>query len=144
MKRRIAVRGIIQKDDGSLFCVRQRHQDGSVNSFWCTPGGGLDDNEALEAGLRRELTEETGVQPDIGKLLYIQQYHDKEYEFLEFFFEVLNPHNFEKIDLAATSHGQVELVEYGFISPKSEDIIPNFLRSVVPEPQVQLFNYLTN
>lgn len=80
--RRIAVRGIAF-EDGKLFAVK--HKEKMVPSdFWAIPGGGLDPGESLEDGLHREMIEEMGVAPKIGKLLFIQQYRSEKREFLEF------------------------------------------------------------
>ncbi|PID99094.1 hypothetical protein CSA80_03190 [Candidatus Saccharibacteria bacterium] len=136
MQRRITIRGIIEKD-GQLFCVRQKHQDGSVNRFWCTPGGGMDPGESVTDCLKRELVEELGVEPQIGELLAVQQYIDEQYEFLELFFRVTNPQDYENIDLDSTSHGQAEVVEYGFVDLKTADIMPIFLKDY---PDISMIN----
>src|SRR6478672_6013672 len=143
--RRVAVRGIIIKD-GKLFAQRLNKKDGGVNDYWCTPGGGLDDRESLHDGLTREMIEETGVIPVIGKLLYVQQYAEPEKEYLEFFFEITNAQDYDAIDLAATSHGELEIAEFGFIDNKTENILPESLHSIdFSQPlndQVQISNYL--
>lgn len=126
MERRVTVRGIIKKD-GKIFAQRLKNKEG-VNNFWCTPGGGLDSGESLLDGLHRELIEETGVEPVVGPLLYIQQYRDDKREYLEFFFEIRNPEDYEMINLANTSHGEIEVAHYGFIDPGSEFILPEFLQ----------------
>lgn len=127
--RRVTIRGIII-NDGKLFAQRLNKRDGGVKDFWCTPGGGLDDGESLHDGLTREMIEETGVAPEIGRLLYVQQYADEKREYLEFFFEILNAGDYETIDLASTSHGAIEVAEFGFIDPKTHNILPASLRSV--------------
>ena len=128
MDRRVCVRAIIEKD-GRIFCVRQKHHDGSINDFWCTPGGGLEPSESLYDGLSRELVEELGVKPEIGELLTIQQFSDGKNELLEFFFKVLNSDDYLSIDLLKTSHGELELVEYGFVDPKTTHILPDFIKA---------------
>lgn len=135
-KRRITVRGIIVKD-GKLFCQRLKKDGGRVNDYWCTPGGGLDPYETLEQGLKREMIEETGVAPTIGKLLFVQQYNDDEWEYLEFFFHVTNPDDYRAIDLESTSHGLIEVDSYDFIDPKAHYVLPAFLASI------DLDSYLT-
>lgn len=97
MTRRINIRGVIINDKGELFCqlLTARRRDG--RDFWCTPGGGLEPGESLLDGLRREMLEETGVTPEIGKLLFVQQFtepgeptSDRPSEQLEFFFHITN------------------------------------------------------
>jgi 8-oxo-dGTP pyrophosphatase MutT (NUDIX family) len=135
MERRVTVRGIIEKE-GKLFCVRQKHSDGSINDFWCTPGGGLEPRESLYEGLKRELNEELGVEPSIGTLLAIQQYQENQIEFLEFFFSIENVDDYTSIDLENTSHGKQELVEYDFIDPRNVYILPKFLSKYPHIPSV--------
>jgi 8-oxo-dGTP diphosphatase len=129
-ERRIAVRGIIFKD-GKLLCQKLTAYRRNDRDFWCTPGGGLDMGELLEDGLKREMIEETGIEPKIGRLLFMQQFtEDGKKEQMEFFFLIENPEDYETIDLAATSHGveEVELVE--FIDPKEHVVLPDFLQEI--------------
>ena len=147
MARRIAVRGIIFKN-GRLFCLEQKRSDGTINNFWSTPGGGLNENEGIVDGLTREIVEETGVAPIVGNLLFVQQYLDDHKEQLEFFFHIKNADDFENLDLSNTSHGEVEIERYAFIDPKLETILPAFLGEVeLPATSevylpTKLFSYL--
>ena len=97
------------------------------------PGGGLDEGEALIPGLEREMAEETGVRPDVGNLLYVQQftYNDKDY--LEFFFHVTNSEDYLHIDLSKTTHGAEEIAEIGFVNPAATKILPEFLTTELLE-----------
>jgi len=146
MDRRITTRGIIYKN-GKIFAQKLKRGEGTA-AFWCTPGGGLDQHESLHDGLVREMIEETGVSPEIGKLLYVQQYRDdKGREYLEFFYHITNVGDYETIDLASTTHGEIEVAEYGFVDPTKEVALPEFLQSVdiakdIEAGQVQEFNYL--
>lgn len=139
--RRVCVRGLIAKD-GKLFAQKLKNDEGSAREFWCTPGGGMDLGESLHEALTREMVEETGVAPTIGRLVLIQQFstHGQtshgDSEQLEFFFEITNVNDYESIDLAATSHGDIEIAEYDFIDPNKENILPTILRT--PEFQTGL------
>lgn len=136
MSRRITVRGLIIKDN-MVFSVRHRHDYETPKSFWCTPGGGLEPHESLVDGITRELIEETGVTPVVGKLLLIQQFRISpphvdtgNDEILELFFHIENTADFETIDLRATTHGDAEIAEYGFVDPSTVEYLPSILSSL--------------
>lgn len=133
MERRVAVRAIVVHK-GQLLCARLKSykNEGDRATFWSTPGGGLDAEEDLVSGLVREMLEETGIRPDVGALLYIQQYVDSSREYLEFFFHVQNAADYVNIDLSATSHGTIEIEEIAFINPHMADVpvLPLFLKNV--------------
>lgn len=61
---RAAVRAIVLDADGRVLLVQFRRPIGD-ESWWGSPGGGIDPGEDHEAALRRELREEVGLQ-DFG------------------------------------------------------------------------------
>ncbi len=137
MQRRVNVRGIIINDKGELFCQRLTARDSDGRDFWCTPGGGLDPLEGLVDGLSREMVEETGIVPAIGKLLFIQQFAESgeqsahgSSEQLEFFFHITNWQDYQTIDLTATSHDVQEVAECDFVNPKTTLILPKILTEI--------------
>lgn len=148
--RRIAVRGIIFKDGKILAQKLKPGLDGTEKDYWCTPGGGLETNESLTDGLIREIIEETGILPEIGKLLFIQQYNIDDREQMEFFFHIKNHEDFDDIDLSKTSHGEIEIQTVDFIDPSDNNILPNFLQRIDisnhlgNDNPVAIHNYLQN
>ncbi|NCU38238.1 NUDIX domain-containing protein [Candidatus Saccharibacteria bacterium] len=131
-KRRINVRAIIYHE-GKLLAVKHKSADGRVSAYYATPGGGLDPHESLANGLIREIFEETGMQAQIGKLLFVQQFNtlrEGYTEELEFFFEVVNIGDFLHIDISTTTHGKNELAICEFIDPSQVMIYPEFLQSI--------------
>ncbi len=77
--RRTTARGILVDGDEILLIYTKYYDDYSF------PGGGVDDEEALEEGLRRELAEETGAQNvqvigPFGKVEELRSIHYPEYE----------------------------------------------------------------
>lgn len=129
--RRVCVRGLIYKN-GKLFGQKLHN---STGDWWCTPGGGIDPLESLHDALTREMIEETGVKPTIGRLVLIQQFTTQgktthgEDEQLEFFFLIENADDYRVIDLERTSHGMLEIAEFGFIDPNEKNILPIILRT---------------
>lgn len=153
MNRRVAVRAIIVRD-GKLLCVRLNNYAGKtiadITDYWCTPGGGVNPGEALLPALKREIIEELGPEPQIGNLLFIQQFVHKDTEQLEFFFHVLNADDYVDVDVSKASHGAIEIAKVDFIDPKSgENVKPTFLTQVSLEnletlATPQIFDYVTN
>ena len=135
MERKVNVRGVVVDNDNRIFAVKHQTHDGKESEYWATPGGGLDPDESLHAGLTREFIEEVGIVPTIGRLLFVQQYvgqhsSGEKVEGLEFFFHIENYLEFKnRIDLSATSHG-FELAQVAFIHPRDEDILPKFLAEI--------------
>lgn len=136
MNRRVNVRGIIWQD-GKLFCQQLKNNHSNQRGpFWCTPGGGMDDGETIHQALRREMVEETGIAPIIGRLLFVQQFFDGNKEQLEFFFHITNAEDYHQINLEATSHGMIEVERCEFVDPKQARVLPAFLMELDIEEYV--------
>jgi 8-oxo-dGTP pyrophosphatase MutT (NUDIX family) len=73
VERRRGVRAVLLDPDDRILLVRFVNPDnGAV--YWATPGGGIEDGEAEEACLRRELVEETGlIDFDLGPPLWTRR-----------------------------------------------------------------------
>jgi ADP-ribose pyrophosphatase YjhB (NUDIX family) len=153
MNRRVAVRGVVVKD-GKLLAARLKKYAGRATGseqdtdYWCTPGGGVDVGESLLIALEREMIEELGVKPIVGRLLYVQQFVHGDTEQIEFFFHVTNTADYADVDLSKTSHGAIEIETVDFVDPRTERVLPQFLAS---EPlddaslavaTTKIFNYI--
>jgi len=127
--RRVNTRGIIFRD-GELLVTKFRQGDGSESAHWGTFGGGVDPIESLHDAIHREMIEETGIAPKVGKLLFVQQFEDEEKEYLEFYFHIENTKDYEVIDLEATTHGIAEMTRSEFVDPKTSFVLPLFLQTI--------------
>lgn len=122
-------------NDGKLFCVKLKaYKDRQMQEFWVLPGGQIDFGESLQDALRREMIEETTIKPEIGNLLFVQQFKFADVEQLEFIFHVKNFADYKNFDITKASHAEEEIADFGFIDPKAEFIMPKFLATLdLPE-----------
>jgi ADP-ribose pyrophosphatase YjhB (NUDIX family) len=71
---RRGVRALVLDPDDRILLVRFVNPE-TGEEFWATPGGGLDPGEDLEAGLRRELREEVGLEElEIGPVVWTRRH----------------------------------------------------------------------
>lgn len=118
----IRVRGVIINKDKLLLV-------GIVsNDYFCLPGGKLEYGEDVKECLERELIEELGVKPDIGNLLYVNTFIDRnDNHNLDFIFEVLNGADYLNLDGIERTHA-FELDKINWVS-RDENI--NFLPKTI-------------
>jgi 8-oxo-dGTP pyrophosphatase MutT (NUDIX family) len=133
MVRQLKVRGIAILN-GKLLCLRNKARPGKNpgrNEFWCLPGGNVENKEALITAFKREIVEELGIEPVVGRLIYVHQFLDKKNhkEVTEFFFHIENAEDYSHIDLATTTHGHLEIEEVDYVDPKTTVILPEFLKT---------------
>ena len=62
-KHSVSVAGIVVRDDGRVLVIKR-----DDNGHWEAPGGVLELNESFEAGVRREVLEETGLEVTVERL----------------------------------------------------------------------------
>lgn len=139
MTRKVTVRGIVLHD-GKLLCAWLKPYKEHLkrdNSYWCLPGGGLDEGEALVTGVEREMIEATGIKPVVGNLLYVQQFAHDSKAYLEFFFHITNSEDYLHIALAKTTHGMEEIEEIDFVDPATTHILPEFLKTEALEQHAE-------
>jgi len=119
----INVRGIILHE-GKLLVVKHPHD----TSFCALPGGHLEWREDIKECLKREMVEELGVVPEIGRLLYINNFIDREVkQSIQFFFEILNSKDYLNIEHLKTTHAH-EIAEVCWLEPGgSTPILPKGL-----------------
>lgn len=63
----VRVTGVLIEDDQILLL----NQDTGTGRGWSLPGGKVEQREPLGAALAREMREETGLQVEVGRLLYV-------------------------------------------------------------------------
>lgn len=87
---KIRCRGIIVHD-GKLLLVK--HSPDA--DFYALPGGHLDFGEDPKECIAREMVEELGITPTIGRLLYVYSFvHSDGKQSVEFHFEITNGQDF--------------------------------------------------
>ncbi len=98
--------------DGRLLVMKH----GPDVKYVALPGGHLEWGEDVKECLRREIVEELGIEPEIGRLFYISTFTKEGKQSVEFFFEVTNGEKFKDCKLIDVSHGH-EFDEIHWVSP---------------------------
>ena len=83
---RVRVCGICIEDQKVLLI--NHHSLNQNGDFWSPPGGGMDYSENAEECLKREFQEETGVEIEIEKFLFVHEYLSPPLHAIELFFLV--------------------------------------------------------
>lgn len=111
-KFNVRTRGIILSE-GKLLTVKHPHD----MSFCALPGGHLDWGEDIKKCLEREIVEELGVKPTVGRLLYVNNFLDGETtQSIEFFFEITNSDDYKNLENIPKTHAH-EIGEVCWINP---------------------------
>jgi 8-oxo-dGTP diphosphatase len=102
--------------EGKLLVVKHRPE----SNYYALPGGHLEAGETPAECCAREIFEELGVNPVLGKLQYIHTFKNKGVDdALEFFFEVTNGEEFTNFEGKERTHA-FELSEILWIDTSSE------------------------
>ncbi|PIP24209.1 MAG: nucleoside triphosphatase NudI [Candidatus Nealsonbacteria bacterium CG02_land_8_20_14_3_00_37_10] len=62
MRTRIIVSAIIENDKGEILIGKKYPNKGVYLDAWHIPGGGIEEGERIEEGLKREIKEETNLE----------------------------------------------------------------------------------
>ncbi len=96
----VRCRAIILHND-KLFVVSHTPE----KTFYALPGGHLEWGENIKECLKREIVEELGVDPKLGRLLYIHNCLDGlGKQSIEFFFEITNGDDYVDLTKLSGTH----------------------------------------
>jgi len=109
-------RGIIFYND-KLLIVRH-NENSDLNAL---PGGHLEENEDPVDCIEREIFEELGVVPKIGRLFYVNSFTRRGVHSIELLFEITNGEDFLDIEKLKGTHRH-ELFEIRWIG-RDEDVV---------------------
>ena len=119
----VRVRAIIMHE-GKLLGVKHPHDA----SFCALPGGHVEWKEDIKECLSREMVEELGVLPEIGRLLYVNNFMDGDIrQSVEFFFEIINSKDYLNIEHLTKTHAH-EIAEVCWLEQSGTTrLLPNAL-----------------
>ena len=78
MTIRLGASAVIMRDKQLLLV---KFDAENVGVHYNLPGGGVEDNELLEDAVRREVLEETCMQVDVGRILFVFEYVPTQHRF---------------------------------------------------------------
>ena len=73
-------------NDGKLLLVKHRFKD---YDLWSPPGGGVEFGESIEEALKREFLEETGINIQVKRFLFIKEHLAPPLHAIEVYYEVI-------------------------------------------------------
>jgi ADP-ribose pyrophosphatase YjhB (NUDIX family) len=101
-------------NEGKLLVVRH---PGYPDNLASLPGGHLEWGEDPHECVSREIFEELGVKPEVGRLLYVHTFTTEQNQhYVEFLFEVVNGNEYIDISNQRRSHAH-EIVQTMWVSP---------------------------
>jgi ADP-ribose pyrophosphatase YjhB (NUDIX family) len=120
----VTCRAVIIHGNTLLMCRQTRHN----NKFYNLPGGKLEPGETIDECIKREIYEETGIRPKVGKILFINQFISDKNHLIEFFYRIENPKDFLEFNPKIASHA-FEVADFVMDNPTNPafDIKPTFL-----------------
>ncbi|MFN4000363.1 NUDIX domain-containing protein [Algoriphagus sp.] len=82
---RTRVNGVLIENDKLLMV---KHQMGNGRTLWSVPGGGMNFGSTAKDNLKREFLEETNLEVEVGRYLFVHEYLNPPLHAMEHFFEV--------------------------------------------------------
>jgi ADP-ribose pyrophosphatase YjhB (NUDIX family) len=77
------VRAVILDEENRMLLVKQHHEDKDI---WMVPGGGIEEGENSAEAAVREVKEETGLDIEVGRLLWhAEEASERGQRFVNFF-----------------------------------------------------------
>ena len=114
----IRCRGVILNNDKILVVKHSKD-----NPYYALPGGHLEWGESVKDCIKRELIEELGITPVIGRLLYVRNYvRDDFSQSIEFHFEITNTVDYQDISKLSGTHS-FELAEICWVGKNEHKVI---------------------
>jgi 8-oxo-dGTP diphosphatase len=83
---RVRVCGILIENDKILMILHEPM--GKTGQLWAPPGGGMNFGQSMQDNLKREFREETGLEIEVKRFLFINEYLEPPLHAIEVFFEV--------------------------------------------------------
>ena len=124
------VRVIVLDEENRILMVKHEHPERTV---WMVPGGGIEEGESSAQAAVREVLEETGLQVEIGGLIWhVEEVSDRGQRFVNFFRATVTGGQMKLGHDPELGDSEQVLADIRFMSREEvaelENLYPEFLR----------------
>lgn len=137
----IRCRAVIMHE-GNILGVKNNHG----GDYYSLPGGHMEWGENIEDAMKREIFEEFGVMPQVGRLLYVNNFTETDTkQSIEFFFEITNTQDYLDIEKLKGTHSY-ELSEIRWLNIHDDtkllpiQILSDFRSNSLPSTSPKFLN----
>ena len=121
--------GALVVHEGRVLMVR--HQRAGRYDFWVAPGGGVQGAETLNQAAEREVREETDLQVQTSRLLYVEEFFSPETRHCRFW--LLATFVGGQLDTSAPEARDEHIVQAAWLTPdelQARTVFPEFLQAL--------------
>lgn len=123
---KVVVTGILVKNtEGKVLVVKKADGVGPYPGTYLTPGGGVEDGESVDAAVRRELYEETGVRAtNLRRVLFDDDVTGNWRGEIKHFIMLIYTGDYVSGDLKPTAGDDDHLVDIRWVTPQELKSLP--------------------
>ena len=115
--------GVVIIEEGRLLLIKRGNEPGK--GLWAVPGGKVRIGETLEAAARREASEETGLDVDVGEVAWVGEHitDTRHIVLIDFYATATGGYLAASDDAAEAEWVELDMVDSYPLTPTMHDLI---------------------